>query len=74
MTNEKNREPLTDEVIAYEPSGPTGNAWWILGATAKALRNCGLGDKVKEYQSRATASDYSHLLEVTNEYVTLVEI
>ena len=71
MANEK-KNPITDEVIFYEPSGATGNAFWILGATAKALRRNGHADKVSEYQQRATAGDYDHLLKVTNEYVTLV--
>ncbi len=72
MTNEKN--PLTNETVAYEPAGPTGNAYWIMGATAKALRRCGHGDKVTEYQSRATSGNYQKLLAVTREYVNLVEV
>jgi hypothetical protein len=61
MANEK-KNPLTDEVVSYEPNGPTGNAFWILGATSKALRRSGRGDLVGDYQRRATEGDYEHLL------------
>ncbi len=72
MTNEKN--PLTGETVTYEPAGPTGNAFWIMGATAKALRRNGHADKVAEYQRRATSGNYENLLAVTREYVNLVEV
>ena len=45
-----------------------------MGATAKALRRNGHGDKVAEYQRRATSGNYENLLAVTREYVNLVEV
>ena len=73
MANES-KEPLTDEVVTYEPSGPTGNAWAIMAATAAALKRNGHAAKVAEYQRRATAGNYEELLAETRRYVNLVEI
>ena len=73
MANES-KEPLTDEVVTYEPSGPTGNAWAIMAATAAALKRNGHAAKVAEYQRRATAGDYRNLLAQTRCYVNLVEV
>ena len=72
MSNEK--KPLVNEVVAYEPTGPSGNAYWILGMTATVLKRNGHADKVAEYQRRATSGDYENLLAVTREYVDLQEI
>ena len=69
MSNEK--KPLTDEVVTYEPTGPSGNAYWILGMTSRALKRSGHADKVEEYNRRATSGDYENLLKVTGEYVVL---
>jgi hypothetical protein len=69
MSNEK--KPLTDETVTYEPTGPSGNAYWILGMTTLALKRSGHADKVEEYSRRATSGDYKNLLKVTGEYVVL---
>ena len=69
MSNEK--KPLIDETVAYEPPGPSGNAYWILGMTASILKKHGYADKVDEYQRRATSGNYDNLLKVTGEYVNL---
>ena len=69
MSSEK--RPLTDETVTYEPIGPSGNAYWILGMTARALKRSGHADKVEEYNRRATSGDYENLLKVTGEYVIL---
>lgn len=69
MSNEK--RPLTDETVTYEPTAPSGNAYWILGMTAIALKRSGHADKVEEYNRRATSGDYENLLKVTGEYVVL---
>ena len=69
MSNEQ--KPLTDETVTYEPAGPSGNAYWILGMTARALKRSGHADKVEEYNRRATSGDYENLLKVTGEYVVL---
>ena len=75
MKNDKGtRKPLTNRTVTYEPAGPSGNAFWILGMTERALKECGHGDKVKEYQKDATSGDYKHLLAVTRWYVKLVRV
>ena len=71
---EENKEPLTDEVVTYEPAGPSGNAWAIMAATAAALKRNGHAAKVAEYQRRATAGNYEGLLAETRRYVKLVEV
>ena len=72
MSNEK--KPLTDETVTYEPTGPSGNAYWILGMTTLALKRSGHADKVEEYNRRATSGDYENLLKVSGEYVNIVKI
>ena len=72
MSNEK--KPLTDETVEFEPNGPTGNAYWILGMTTRALKRSGHADQVEEYNRRATSGNYDNLLAVTREYVNLVEV
>ena len=71
---EETKEPLTDEVVTYEPSGPSGNAWAIMAATAAALKRNGHAAKVNEYHRLAMAGNYRNLLAVTRRYVNLVEI
>lgn len=55
----------------YDLVGVDGNAYVIMGYTARALKNEGLHDKVEEMQSRATASDYYHLIAVCDEYIEM---
>ncbi len=46
-----------------------GNAFAVLGAVSRALREAGQGDRVEEFMARATSGDYRHLLAVSMEYV-----
>ena len=55
----------------YDLVGVDGNAYAVMGYTARALRNEGLGDKVKEMQDKAMSSDYNNLLAVCCEYVDM---
>ena len=75
MATKKNgkgrRKPLTNRTVTYEPAGPSGNAFWILGKTIIALKESGYADKVDEYQKDATSGNYRHLLNVTRRYVNL---
>lgn len=49
--------------------GPVGgNAFAVMGAVIRALKQAGQGDRVAEYQERATSGDYNHLLAVSMEY------
>jgi hypothetical protein len=52
--------------------GKDGNAFYILGATIKALREAGMEAEAEQYQKEATSGDYNHLLAVTMEYVDVV--
>ena len=50
--------------------GPVdGNAFAVLGAAAKALKDAGQGDRVEEMREKATSGDYYHLLSTVMEYV-----
>lgn len=55
----------------YDLVGQDGNAYSLMGYTARALKNEGLRDKVDEMHSRATAGDYYHLIAVCDEYVQM---
>jgi hypothetical protein len=52
--------------------GKDGNAYTILGIVSRELKKKGFGDLVKEYQEKAMSGDYSNLLRVTMEYVTVM--
>ena len=49
--------------------GEDGNAFAIMGAVSKALKNAGVDPK--PYQTEATAGDYGNLLRVTQEWVVV---
>lgn len=49
--------------------GQDGNAFALMGYTARALRNEGLGDLVKQMQKEATSGDYYHLIAVCDSYL-----
>ena len=68
---EETNKPLTDATVTYQPAGPSGNAFCILGKTIRALKQKGHADKVAEYQQLATSGDYENLLAVTRRYVNL---
>lgn len=55
--------------MKYDLVGVDGNAYCIMGYTARALKREGLRDLVKEMQDRATAGDYNNLLCVCMEYI-----
>lgn len=55
----------------YDLVGVDGNAFALMGYTARALKNEGLRDKVEEMQSRATAGDYYQLIAVCDEYIEM---
>ena len=49
--------------------GQDGNAFALMGYTARALRNEGLGNLVSEMQSKATSGDYNNLICVCDDYL-----
>lgn len=49
-----------------------GNAFAIIGATTKALRNAGVEDiEIENYRNEATSGDYNNLLRTTMKYVNI---
>jgi hypothetical protein len=55
--------------IFVQLSGTDGNAYAILGAVNRALREAGHGDKVEQFMAEATAGDYYHLLATAMRWV-----
>lgn len=53
----------------YDLVGVDGNAFAVMGYTARALRETGLGDLVKGMQAEAMSGDYNHLLVVCMGYI-----
>ena len=54
--------------------GIDGNAYSLMGYTARALRKEGLGSLVKTMQEEATSSDYYHLICVCQKYIDMVNL
>lgn len=53
----------------YNLVGVDGNAFAIMGYTAAALREVGLGNLVGKMREEATSGDYNNLLYVCDRYV-----
>lgn len=52
--------------------GENGNAFFILGAVSKALKEAGYTkEKIDEYLKEAEAGDYDNLLSVTMKWVNV---
>ena len=47
-----------------------GNAFWIMGYTANAMKEQGLSNEIGEMRERAMSGDYDNLVKVCNEYLT----
>ena len=56
---------------AFTLVGVDGNAFAVMGYTARALRKAGLEDKVKEMYEKAKSGDYHHLIAVCQEYIEM---
>ena len=60
-----------DDVETYiSKDMENGNAFWIMGYTANAMKECGLSDEIGEMRERAMSSDYDNLCKVCDEYIT----
>lgn len=55
--------------MTYDLVGVDGNAYAIMGYTARALRREGLSELVEPMHKEATAGDYNNLLCVCMKYV-----
>ena len=62
--------PKTD--VTVKLAGRDGNAFAIMGAVKKALRQAGQHrELIDMYIEEATSGDYDHLLQVTMDYVNV---
>lgn len=53
--------------------GQDGNAFAIIGAVSKTLKQNGLGEEAKEFSDKAfQCESYDHLLQLVQEYVEIV--
>jgi len=57
--------------IEVELIGNDGNAFAVLGAVSKALRQNGHASEVDKFQKEATSGDYDHLLQTVMNWVTV---
>ena len=55
--------------MKYDLVGVDGNAFMLMGYTARALKNEGLGNLVSEMQSKAMSGDYDTVIATCLEYV-----
>lgn len=57
--------------MKYSLVGVDGNAFSVMGFTARALRREGLRDLVERMHEEATAGDYDNLLAVCMRYIDM---
>lgn len=55
----------------YDLVGIDGNAFSVMGYTARALKKEGMRDLVDKMHEEATASDYDNLIRVCMKYVDM---
>lgn len=55
--------------VTVQLTGRDGNAFGILGAVARALRQSGHAGQVQQFMAEATAGDYDKLLRVCMKWV-----
>jgi hypothetical protein len=55
----------------YSLVGVDGNAFAILGYTARALKRTGHRDLVEDMHKRATSGDYDNLVQVCMRYIDI---
>lgn len=51
--------------------GVDGNAYAVMGYTARALKKAGLADKVPQMYEEAKSGDYYNLLSVCGDYIEM---
>ena len=56
----------------YTLVGVDGNAFAIMGYTAKALKRAGLNDMVDQMREEAMAGDYNNLISVCDRYIEII--
>ena len=55
--------------MKYSLVGVDGNAFSVMGYTARALKSEGLGNLVDEMQAKATSGDYNNVICTCLEYL-----
>jgi hypothetical protein len=59
--------------VEVQLTGQDGNAFYILGATQKAMRRAGIDQEaIAAYMEEAQSGDYDNLLRVTMRTVTVL--
>ena len=58
----------------YNLVGQDGNAFALMGYTARALKSEGLNNLVDEMRSRAMSGDYYNLIRVCDEYIGIANL
>ena len=53
----------------YSLVGKDGNAFSLIGYTARCMKECGLRDEINEMRERAMSGDYYNLIAVCDEYI-----
>ena len=53
----------------YSLVGQDGNAYALMGYTARCMKECGLRNEVSEMHEKATSGDYNNLICVCDEYI-----
>ena len=66
--NESLHEDWYDE-DKYSLVGQDGNAFALMGYTAKCMKECGLRDEISKMREEAMSSDYNNLICVCDSYV-----
>jgi uncharacterized protein YjbI with pentapeptide repeats len=57
--------------IEVQLTGEDGNAFAVIGAVMKALKQNGLKDEADQFMEEATSGDYDHLLQTAMSYVNV---
>ena len=57
--------------MRYNLVGQDGNAFALMGYTARALKETGHRDLIDEMRQRATSGDYWNLVAVCDEYIQI---
>ena len=60
-----------DEMSRFSLIGVDGNAFSVMGYTAKALKRSGHSDLVNQMHKEATFGDYDNLLMVCQKYIDI---
>ena len=57
--------------VHVQLTGEDGNAFFIMGRVARALRRAGVStEEISAYYKEATAKDYNHVLQTTMRWVS----